>query len=163
MSYITKKYLSRRTLLRGAGVSLALPFLEAMVPAQTPLHKTAAMPKPRLACLEMVHGAAGSTVEGTRKAYWIPTKEGRDFEMPLSLSPLEPYRDYLSIISNTDLHHADAFLASEDGADHFRSSAVYLTASHPKQTEGSDVRAGVSSGESESGISKSRPSFVGIQ
>src|SRR5258708_2020643 len=130
MSYLTKKHLSRRTLLRGTGVSLALPFLEAMVPAQTPLRKTAAQPKPRVACREMVHGAAGSTVEGTRKAWWIPTKEGHDFEMPFSLSALEPHRDYVTIISNTDLHHADAFLASEDGADHFRSSAVYLTASH---------------------------------
>ena len=144
MSYLSQKYLSRRTMLRGAGVALGLPFLDAMVPAQTPLHKTVAQPKSRLACLEMVHGSAGSTIEGTRKAYWIPTKQGRDFEMPFSLSPLEPYREYLSIISNTDLHHADAFLASEDGADHFRSSAVYLTAAHPKQTEGSDVRAGVS-------------------
>ena len=144
MSFNTKKYLSRRTMLRAAGVSLGLPFLDAMVPAQTPLHKTAAQPRPRLACLEMVHGSAGSTIEGTRKAYWIPAKQGRDFEMPFSLTPLEPYRDYLSIISNTDLHHADAFIASEDGADHFRSSSVYLTASHPRQTEGSDVRCGVS-------------------
>ena len=78
--YITKKYLSRRTLLRGMGVSLALPLLDSMVPAQTPLSKTAANPKTRLACMEIVHGAAGSTVEGTNKHYWSPAKEGADFE-----------------------------------------------------------------------------------
>ncbi len=144
MSVITKKRLSRRTVLRGMGVSVALPLLDSMVPAQTPLHKTAAVPRSRLACIEMVHGAAGSTVEGTSKGYWIPAKEGRDFDFTLSLKPVEPYRDYLTIISNTDLHHAEAFVAAEDGADHFRSSAVYLTASHPKQTEGSDVRCGTS-------------------
>ena len=55
--YITKKHLSRRTVLRGMGVSLALPFLDSMVPAQTPLSQTAANPKPRLACIEIVHGA----------------------------------------------------------------------------------------------------------
>jgi Protein of unknown function (DUF1552) len=142
--FITKKSLSRRTVLRGMGVSLALPLFDSMVPAQTPLRKTAAAPRTRLACIEMVHGAAGSTAEGTAKGYWIPSKTGRDFDFTMSLKPVEQFRDYLTIISNTDLHHAEAFNATEDGADHFRSSAVYLTAAHPKQTEGSDVRCGVS-------------------
>jgi hypothetical protein len=144
MAYLTKRHLSRRTVLRGMGVSLALPLLDSMVPAQTPLRKTAAVGRSRLACIEMVHGAAGSTVEGTNKLYWIPAAEGRDFEFTLSLKPIEPFREYITIISNTDLHNAEAFNATEDGADHFRSSAVYLTAAHPKQTEGSDVRAGIS-------------------
>jgi hypothetical protein len=144
MTFITKKSLSRRTVLRGMGVSLALPLFDSMVPAQTPLRKTAAAPRTRLACIEMVHGAAGSTAEGTAKGYWIPATAGRDFDFTMSLKPVEQFRDYLTIISNTDLHHAEAFNATEDGADHFRSSAVYLTAAHPKQTEGSDVRCGVS-------------------
>ncbi len=67
MNFITKKHLSRRTFLRGVGVTLSLPLLESMVPAQTPLEKTAANPKSRLACIEIVHGAAGSTVEGGEK------------------------------------------------------------------------------------------------
>ena len=87
MPYITKKHLSRRTVLRGMGVSLALPLLDSMVPAQTPLSKTAASPKPRLACIEMVHGAAGSTGEGANKHYWSPQKEGRDFDMSQASSP----------------------------------------------------------------------------
>jgi len=141
---ITKKHLSRRTMLRGMGVSLALPFLESMVPAQTPLAKTAANPKTRLCCIEMVHGAAGSTAEGTSKNFWAPGKEGRDFDWSLSLEPLKDFREYITIVSDTDLHPATAWSAAEEGADHFRSSAVYLTAAHPKMTEGSDYFVGTS-------------------
>src|SRR5690349_19809767 len=144
MAFVTRKHISRREVLRGAGMALSLPLLEAMVPAQTPVAKTAAAPRPRLACIEMVHGAAGSTGEGTNKHYWAPEKEGRDFEWSQSLQPLEPYRDYLTIVSDTDLHPATAWAAAEEGADHFRSSAVYLTAAHPKMTEGSDYRVGTS-------------------
>jgi len=141
---ITRKHLSRRTVLRGLGVSLGLPLLDSMVPAQTPLWKTVASPRTRLACIEMVHGAAGSTGEGSNKHYWAPEKTGRDFEWSQSLEPLAPYRDYITVISDTDLHPATAWAAAEEGADHFRSSAVYLTAAHPKMTEGSDYYAGTS-------------------
>jgi hypothetical protein len=142
--FITKKHLSRRTVLRGMGVSLALPLLDSMVPAQTPASKTAAAPKTRLACIEMVHGAAGSTADGTEKHYWSPENEGRDFKFSQTLEPLEPLRDYITVISDTDLHPATAWSSAEEGADHFRSSAVYLTAAHPKMTEGSDYFVGTS-------------------
>jgi hypothetical protein len=144
MQFITKKHLSRRTVLRGMGAALSLPLLDSMVPAQTPPSKTAAAPRTRLCAIEMVHGAAGSTGEGTNKHYWAPEKEGADFEFSQSLQPLEPYRDYITIVSDTDLHPATAWAAAEEGADHFRSSAVYLTAAHPKMTEGSDYRVGTS-------------------
>jgi Protein of unknown function (DUF1552) len=142
--FLTKKHLSRRSVLRGMGVTMALPLLDSMVPAQTPLSKTAASAPTRLACIEMVHGSAGSTGEGTNKHYWSPEKVGRDFEMSQTLEPLAPYRDYLTIVSDTDLHPATAWAAAEEGADHFRSSAVYLTAAHPKMTEGSDYYVGTS-------------------
>src|SRR5437868_951081 len=142
--FITKKHLSRRTILRGVGASLALPLLDSMVPAQTPISKTAAIPKTRLAWIEMVHGAAGSTGDGSEKHYWSPAKVGSDFEISQTLQPLEPLRDYLTIVSDTDLRPATAWSPSEEGADHFRSSAVYLTAAHPKMTEGSDYYAGTS-------------------
>jgi hypothetical protein len=141
---ITKRHLSRRTVLRGLGVSLGLPLLDSMVPAQTPIHKTAAVPRTRLACIEMVHGAAGSTGEGTNKHYWAPEKTGKDFEWSQSLEPLSKFRDYVTIVSDTDLHPATAWAAAEEGADHFRSSAVYLTAAHPRMTEGSDYYVGTS-------------------
>jgi len=115
-----------------------------MVPAQTPVAKTAANPKSRLCCIEMVHGSAGATGEGSNKHYWSPEKEGSDFTFSQSLEPLAPYRDYLTIVSDTDLHPATAWSAAEEGADHFRSSAVYLTAAHPKMTEGSDYYVGTS-------------------
>jgi hypothetical protein len=144
MHYITKKHLSRRTVLRGMGAALGLPLLDSMVPAQTPLSKTAASTHARLACIEMVHGSAGATGEGTNKHYWSPEKEGRDFEWSQTLEPLKDFRDYITIVSDTDLHPATAWSAAEEGADHFRSSAVYLTASHPKMTEGSDYYVGTS-------------------
>ncbi len=143
-TYITKKHISRRTVLRGMGVTLSLPFLEAMVPARKAWAKAVAG-KIRLACIEMVHGSAGSTKIGIEKHMWAPAAVGRDFDLsPTSLLPLEPYRDDLTIVSNTDVRNAEAFELPEIGGDHFRSSAVFLTQCHPRQTQGSDVRAGTS-------------------
>jgi len=142
--FITKTHLSRRTVLRGMGATIAMPFLDAMVPAQTPLRRTAAGPRTRLACIEMVHGCAGSTQYGIDNHYWMPASEGAGFEFTTILKPLEPFRDSLTVVTQTDLRAAEAWSAAEEGADHFRSSAVFLTAAHPKQTEGSDVQAGTS-------------------
>src|ERR687892_2293351 len=140
--FITRKHISRRTVLRGMGVTMALPFLEAMTPSGG---VKAAAKKVRLACLEMVHGSAGSTIIGQQKHWWAPAAVGRNFDLaPTSLASLEPYRDYLTTVSNTDVRNAEAFELREIGADHFRSSAVFLTQSHPRQTQGSDVRAGTS-------------------
>jgi len=131
-------------LLKNAGVALGLPLLDAMIPALAPIAASAASTKTRLACLEIVHGAAGSTMDGTNKHYWSPVKEGADFEMTPTLEPLTKLRDYLTIVSGTDLNAAGAFSPHEEGGDHFRSSAAYLTASHPRMTEGSDIHAGTS-------------------
>ena len=143
--YLTKKHLSRRTVLRGMGATVALPFLDAMVPARTALAKTVAAGKTRLSCIEMVHGAAGSTQFGLARHLWSPSQTGRSFDLSTSsLSPLDPLRDYITIVSNTDCRNAEAFGPEEIGGDHFRSSAVFLTQAHPKQTEGSDVYVGPS-------------------
>src|SRR5579884_1586055 len=140
--FITKKHVSRRTVLRGMGAMVTLPFLESMVPAMTPLRETAAMPPSRLCCVEVVHGNAGSTEYGTDNNLWMPAKEGRDFEFTPILKPLEQFRDYVTVISMMDCHTADPFTPEEVGADHFRSAAVFLSAAHPKQTQGSDVHNG---------------------
>jgi Protein of unknown function (DUF1552) len=146
--FITKKHISRRTLLKGMGVTMALPFLDAMVPsgtawANTPTAK--AMAKPRLVAMEMVHGCAGSAKLGWEQHMWAPAGTGTSFDLsPTSLKSLEPLRDYLTIVSNTHNHAAEAWAAMEVGGDHFRSSATYLTQAHPKQTEGSDIHAGMS-------------------
>jgi hypothetical protein len=143
--FITKKHISRRTMLRGMGATVALPFLESMLPAMTPARMAAAQPKVRLACMEMVHGSAGATKFGLEKNLWSPGAEGREFDLsPSSLLPLEPWKDYLTIVSNTDMHPSEAYELHEVGGDHFRCSAVFLTQAHPKQTESSDVYCGVS-------------------
>ena len=142
--YITQKHVSRRAVLKGVGVTMALPLLEAMVPARTAWAR-AATGKVRLAAIEMVHGSAGSTAFGIKKNMWAPAAVGREFDLsPSSLAPLEPFRDHITIVSNTDVRNAEAFTAPEIGGDHFRSSAVFLTQMHPKQTQGSDVRVGTS-------------------
>lgn len=146
MEFITGKHISRRTVLRGLGATVALPFLDAMVPARKLWAKTAAaIDRTRLVCIEMVHGAAGSNEWGASQNLWSPAAVGHDFDLGTSsLSPLEPFRDYLTIVSNTDVRMAEAFEPTEIGGDHFRSSATFLTQAHPKQTEGSDVYVGTS-------------------
>jgi hypothetical protein len=142
--FITNKHISRRTVLRGVGASVALPFLEAMVPARR-ASASPTNPRTRLVSIEMVHGAAGSTKYGLEKNLWSPAVEGSAFELSAtSLSSLEPFREFLTIVSNTDVRNAEAFTLPEIGGDHFRASAVFLTQAHPKQTEGSDVFVGTS-------------------
>ncbi len=142
--FLSRRHLDRRTVLRGLGISLSLPLFDAMVPAQTPLARTAASPRSRLACIEIVHGAAGSTVDGSNKHYWSPAETGTSFSFTESLSPLAPHREALTIITGTDLKAATAWSPGEEGADHFRSSAAFLTAAHPKMTEGADILCGTS-------------------
>ncbi|HEY6214438.1 MAG TPA: DUF1552 domain-containing protein [Vicinamibacterales bacterium] len=142
---LTNRHLSRRAVLKGAGATLALPVLEAMLPARTVFGAAAANTKIRLVAIEMVHGAAGSAALGIKKNLWAPADVGRGFNLSgTSLASLEPFRDAVTIVSNSDVRNAEAFTAPEIGGDHFRSSAVFLTQMHPKQTQGSDVRAGTS-------------------
>ena len=142
MAFITGRHVPRRTFLRGAGAAVALPFLDAMVPAGRPWSPNDPV---RLVAIESVHGAAGCCPWGSARYLWTPKDVGRSFDLsPSALLPLEPYREHLTIISNTDVRMAEAYDPREVGADHFRSSAVFLTQGHPKQTEGSDVRVGTS-------------------
>ena len=144
MEFITGKHLSRRTFLRGAGATVALPLLDAMVPAGRLWAREVADPT-RLVCIEMVHGSAGSSGFGAARNYWSPAATGGAFDLsPTALSSLEPYRDLLTIISDTDVEPAEARQPKEIGGDHFRSSATFLTQAHPKQTESSDVFVGAS-------------------
>ena len=146
--YITKKHLSRRTVLHGMGVTLGVPLLDAMFPAGRLWAGTSAAGaanRTRLVCIEQVHGAAGCNKWGASQYLWAPEMEGSEFDLsPSSLQPLEPFRDHLTIISNTDSKMAEAFVPEEIGGDHYRSSAVFLTQARPRLTEGSDVRVGTS-------------------
>jgi hypothetical protein len=144
--FLTRKHIPRRTFLQGMGASVALPFLDAMVPARSLWANTeAAIDQTRFVGIEMVHGAAGCNEWGASQNLWSPSEVGRNFDLGAgSLSSLEPFRDYLTIVSNTDVEGAEATAPREIGGDHFRSSAVFLTQEHPKQTEGSDVHVGTS-------------------
>ena len=148
MAFITGKHIHRRTMLRGLGATVALPFLDAMVPAGALWSNTAAaasLDRTRLVCIEMVHGSAGSSDWGASQHLWSPAATGKAFDLtPSALSPLERFRTHLTIVSDTDVRNAEAVTQPEIGGDHFRSSAVFLTQTHPKQTESSDVRAGIS-------------------
>jgi len=148
VDFITGKQMPRRTFLRGAGATVALPFLEAMVPAGMGRSRVsaAAPDRTRLICIEEVHGLAGCNNFGASRHLFAPATTGRDFTLVPDnpLSALDPYRDYLTIISHTDVRNAEAFALPEIGGDHFRSSAVFLTQSHPRQTNGSDLWAGTS-------------------
>src|SRR4029079_19647385 len=149
MKILTGKSIPRRTFLRGMGATVALPYLDAMEPAGKLLgggKAAAAVDEQRVVCIESVHGAAGSNNWGASKYLWAPERVGREFQLIAegALPAFEPWRKYLTIISNTDVRMAEAFEAPEIGGDHFRSSAVFLTQSHPKQTQGSDAFVGTS-------------------
>jgi len=144
MAILTRSPLPRRTFLKGMGAMVALPYLEAMLPLRTATFRAPADPT-RLLCLEMVHGAAGCSPFGLTEHLWAPAGTGSAFDLATtSLSPLEPWRKYLTIVSNTDVRMAEAYKSEEIGGDHFRSSAVFLTQSHPTQTESSDIYVGTS-------------------
>ena len=149
MKVITGKSLPRRSFLRGMGAMVALPYLDAMEPALKGLgnrvyDSAAQAKKARFVAIEAVHGAAGSNTWGESKYLWAPQGVGKQFDLlpDSALSPLAEYKNYLTIVSNTDCRMAEAFDTPEIGGDHFRSSAVFLTQSHPKQTQGSDLYVG---------------------
>jgi len=122
MNFLTKKHVSRRLLLRGAGTALALPLLESMLPAGVAAAENAAIPRSRLACMYIAHGAVMDR--------WMPTTNGRDFAFTPSLQSLEPFRDRVNIISDMTLPYAYGTDASA-GANHARSSSVWLTCEAP--------------------------------
>jgi len=116
------------------GVTMSLPFLESMVPAQTPLAKTAANPQIRLGLCFMPHGAV--------LANWTPAEEGPLKLSPI-LAPLEAYKDQVVVISNLAHAMAGPQGPGDNGGDHTRCPAVFLNGVHPKRTDGADIFAGV--------------------
>ena len=89
--FLSRKHLSRRTVLKGAGATIALPLLDAMIPAGTALAQTVAASSPRLGFVYFPHGALQDE--------WTPTRTGRDFDFPFILKPLEPLRDHVTVVS----------------------------------------------------------------
>jgi hypothetical protein len=130
---LSRKHLSRRTFLRGAGALVGLPFLDAMVPAMG--FAQTAKPKPPVR-LGFVYVPNGMVMPS-----WTPAKQGTDFAFTPILKPLEPYRDQTLVLSHLMDYNANAL--GDGGGDHARAAASFLTGAHPRET-GSDIRAGVS-------------------
>jgi hypothetical protein len=131
---ITKKSLPRRTFLRGVGASVALPLLDSMVPALVAATTNPAKPVIRFG---FVYHATGMIMNR-----WTPTKEGTDFEFPVTMKPLEPFRDRLIVMSG--LAQVNGRALGDGPGDHARGGAVFLTGVHPKKTEGVGIRCGIS-------------------
>jgi hypothetical protein len=147
MNFIGGRHIPRRTFLKGAGASFALPFLDAMIPAGRGWRDAMAAPEmTRLLCIEEAMGCAGGNDWGATQNLFAPRTIGKDFEIiPAGqLAPLEPYRNYLTVVSNTDVRMADPYVPSEIGGDHDRSACVFLTQSHPRQTQSSELYVGTS-------------------
>src|SRR5262247_2263311 len=124
--FITKKHISRRAVLKGAGVSLALPLLDAMVPAATALAQTAATPKLRTGFFYIPHGAImHNTAHGPAMDKWTPSGAGADFKLSAILSPLEPYKKYVTSFGNLE-NKASA------GSVHTLNPATWLSATRPE-------------------------------
>src|ERR1043166_7583143 len=111
MNILTGKTLSRRNFLQGMGVTVALPYLDAMLPSFGAARKTAAAAAnpTRFVAIEVVHGAAGSTALGGSQFMWAPQVAGRNFDLipDSALLPLKDWREYLTIVSNTDVRMAE--------------------------------------------------------
>src|SRR6476659_3185588 len=134
MTFITKQHVPRRTFLRGLGVTMSLPLLDSMIPAQTPLARTAANPQIRLGLCFIPHGGVMNN--------WTPAEEGA-LTLSRTLTPLEPFKNQVVVISNLAHKMAAPAGPGDNGGDHTRSPAVFLNGVHPKRTDGADILAGV--------------------
>ncbi|MCH7746984.1 MAG: DUF1552 domain-containing protein [Acidobacteria bacterium] len=134
---ITKKALPRRTFLRGMGATMALPLLDAMVPAATALAQTVANPTLRLGFIYVPNGVI--------QDQWVPTATGRGFDFSPILSPLEPFREQVLVLSGLAHRQADSF--GDGNGDHPRATAVWLSGVHAWERRGrqgpTDIKLGI--------------------
>lgn len=131
---ITRKSLPRRTFLRNLGTTLALPLLDAMVPALSMAKDAAANPAMRLGFVYVPNGIIMDR--------WTPTGEGAGFKFAPTMQALEPFRDHMLVLSG--LAQANGNALGDGAGDHARAGATWLTGVHPKKTGGADIHAGIS-------------------
>ena len=131
--FITRKSLDRRTLLRGLGLGVALPMLDAMTPAFAASKTVAAAPR-RLAFCYVPNGIIMPA--------WSPLTDGKDYELTRVLQPLAAYREKMLVLSG--LSHKNGQALGDGPGDHARAAASFLTGVHPKKTEGADILLGLS-------------------
>lgn len=144
--------ISRRTILRGLGASVALPMLEAMVP-RAAFAQQVATPPVRMAFLFVPNGIS--------MEHWTPIADGAGFQLKNVLEPLAAYREDFSIL--TGLAQMNAFAHGDGPGDHARSSATWLTGVHPRKTSGSDIRAAVSADQIAAQRTKGQTKFASLE
>ena len=128
--WLTKKALSRRTMLRGLGTAVALPALDAMLPAMTRAES-------RPLCMGFVYVPNGIIMDR-----WTPAAEGADWTLTPTLEPLGGLRDRTLLLSGLAQNNGRSL--GDAGGDHARAAASFLTGFHPRKTEGADIRNGIS-------------------
>src|SRR5580704_10163456 len=153
--FITGKHIPRRAMLRGLGVSLALPLLDSMIPALQPLAKAAAIPKvPRFAGIFSPHGWAPQ--------YWQLPQQGALTEYPFVLKPVEAWREHITLISGLDATSSMP-PAGMAGGDHSRSAAVF-SGVPPKKTVSDDIYLGTTIDQTrDRGSKRARHLPLGVQ
>jgi hypothetical protein len=140
---VTKRAISRRTVLRGLGTTVALPLLDAMVPALTAMADTPAKAVPRLGVIYHPNGVVYQN--------WVPKGAGRAFTLSPVLAPLAPFRDHLIVVTGLSSHQAEAL--GDGGGDHSRASGTYLTGVHVRKSD-SVVENGISMDQIAAGVHK---------
>src|SRR5262245_25920364 len=134
--FVTKKSLPRRTVLRGLGATLALPLLDAMVPAATALQRTAAAKVRRFGAVYVPNGMS--------LPYWTPAAAGANFELTPTLQSLAGLREQVLVISGLNQRFGWAQPGEEGSGEHARAAATFLTGVRVRKTQGADLEAGVS-------------------
>ena len=147
---ITKKHLPRRAFLRGTGAVLALPFLDAMVPA---FASTLAKPVTRMGFMYVPNGIIS--------ANWLPAQQGAGFEFNSTMKALEPYREQVRVLSNLAQINGRSF--GDGGGDHARAGATWLTGVHPKKTEGADIHSGISADQVAARVLGQKTQFASLE
>src|SRR5262245_42984446 len=129
--FITKMSVPRRAFLRGAGVAMALPLLDAMVPALSAFSSSTARSKMRLGFIYIPNGVVMKK--------WMPISQGDDFEFSPTLKPLETFREHLLVLSGLAQKQAES--QNQGSGDHSRASAAWLSGVNARKTEGADIQA----------------------
>ena len=139
---ISNLSLPRRTFLRGLGATVALPFLDSMLPAFSPLTRAAGSPPIRLGYVYTPNGIIGACDKSPRPFMWTPRTVGANFEFSPTMKALEPFREHVNVFSG--LAQVTGRALGDGPGDHARATATFLTGVHPYKTGGADFKLGIS-------------------
>jgi hypothetical protein len=139
---ISNKALPRRTFLRGVGATMALPFLDSMLPAFSTTTRAASSTPMRLGYVYTPNGIIGASNKSPKPFMWTPKTSGANFEFSPTMKALEPFRDQLNVFSG--MAQVTGRALGDGPGDHARATATFLTGVHPYKTGGADFKLGIS-------------------